>query len=312
MNRKNNNKIVLYLCIAIFGIAGIYLTFIVGNVNNYDSQTSAYRIYPNESRNSDGDITYHPIYYFKVNGSDYQCKSKSGSGSYPNENKNIVYYDSNNPEKCKTEYEKSSSKVGGIICLVVTGIIIIITVKNPSTNVSEYNQVNQISEIDAKKQTKFINNIQKTEVIVGKVQLIYKRIILGIIIVVLLVFTLIDTVILKQTIISRNYTETTAAYVGKKNDGEYDAFNYYTYTFNDKNGNKHEAIVNVPDFETPKTEIKIKYNEINPLEYYDDSSTMDVKELIWYLVKLVAVILLIILFFNKQLLSKIYLSGSKR
>ena len=123
--KKNNKKntIFLCLCIAIFGIAGIYLTFFKGN-EKYDSQTNAYQIYPNEIRDSHDYVSYYPIYYFKVDGKEYQCKAESGSTSYPDENKNIVYYDSANPEKCKTEYEKSSSIIVGIGCLVATGILI--------------------------------------------------------------------------------------------------------------------------------------------------------------------------------------------
>jgi len=94
-----DNKKLLYLCIAIFGIVGIYLTFISGNINKYDSKAEAYKIDPNESWDSDGSSVYYPIYYFKVNGKDYQCKSKTGSNLLPNKNQNTVYYNGANPEK---------------------------------------------------------------------------------------------------------------------------------------------------------------------------------------------------------------------
>ena len=305
--KKNN--VLLFLCIAIFGIAGIYFTFISGNINMYDSQTKAYRIDPNERWDSDGSL-YYPIYYFKVNGEDYQCKSKAGSSSIPNQNKNIVYYDSTNPEKCKTEYEKSSSRIGGIICLVVTAVIIILAIKNPSNNTSQnINEYSLIKKVDSEKQYQIDQNIQKAEVIITKIQLIYKRIIIGIIIVVLLVINLIDTAVFKQTIVSKDFIETTATYVNKKDNTEADSiFDDYIYTFKDKQGEQQEIIYSVSKNEQPKDEIKLKYNENNPQDYYEESSIMNKKEFIWYLVRMIVMILLIILFFNKRILSKIQLS----
>ena len=108
---NNKKKFVVYLCIAIFGVIGVYLTFFESNVDKYDSQARAYDIDPNESYDSDDGTMYHPIYYFKVNGNDYKCESKSGSSISPNDKKNTVYYDSANPENCATQFDKSSFKM---------------------------------------------------------------------------------------------------------------------------------------------------------------------------------------------------------
>ena len=113
----NKNKIIIYLCTLIFGAVSIYLLFVAGNTNKYDSQTKAYKIDPNEYYDSEDKIIYNPIYYFEVDGNNYECEAK-GTSSYPKKNKNTVYYDSSNPTKCKTEYEKSTSKFAGIICLI--------------------------------------------------------------------------------------------------------------------------------------------------------------------------------------------------
>ena len=50
MIKMNNgkNKVIVYLCAIIFGVLGVYLTFFAGNTDKYDSQTSAYKIEPNE------------------------------------------------------------------------------------------------------------------------------------------------------------------------------------------------------------------------------------------------------------------------
>lgn len=301
----NKNKIVIYLCVAIFGILGVYLTFIAGNTNKYDSKTRAYRIYPNESYDIDDGTTYYPIYYFKVNGKDYECGAKFGSSSYPNERKNMVYYDSENPANCRTEYEKSTGKFAGIICLIVTAVIIYFAIiKKPSDNLETTTDIENQYSLDDE-------NVQKIMGVVEKIQLIYKRVILGIIIVVLLVLILIDTAIFKQTIVAKDYPEATAVYVNKKSDGESDVFDEYIYTFIDTQGREQEIVVSISKEDEPKEEIKIKYNENNPQDYYGEGAVMDKSGIIWYMVKIVAMILLIVLFFNRKLLNKINISASK-
>lgn len=305
MNKKN---ILLYLCIALFGVLGIYLTFIAGTTNKYDSQTEAYRIDPNERYDSDGGSTYQPIYYYSVNGKEYECRAGISSSSYPKESKNIVYYDSSNPAKCKTEYEKSTGKFAGIICLIATALMVyFFIIKSPSSSLEDLNQDDGIERQTQIEQ----EDAEKILATISKFQLIYKRLILGTIIVILLVFILIDTAIVKQTIVSKNYIETKAIYVDRKIDGDNSSFDDYIYTFLDKQGRQQEIIVSVSKDNEPKQEIKIKYNENNPQEYFEEGSTMDKSGIIWYIVKVVAMVLLIILFFNKKLLSKINISASR-
>jgi len=301
----NKNKIVIYLCVAIFGILGVYLTFIAGNTNKYDSKTRAYRIYPNESYDIDDGTTYYPIYYFKVNGKDYECRAKLGSSSYPDEKKNMVYYDSENPANCRTEYEKSTGKFAGIICLIVTAVIIYFAIiKKPSDNLETTTDIENQYSLDDE-------TVQKIMGVVEKVQLIIKRVILGIIIIVLLVIILIDTAIFKQTIVAKDYPEATAVYVNKNSDRESDVFDEYIYTFIDTQGREQEIVVSISKEDEPKEEIKIKYNENNPQDYYGEGAVMDKSGIIWYIVKIVAMILLIVLFFNRKLLNKINILASK-
>ncbi len=74
-------KVFICFCAMVFAVAGVYLLFFVGNTSKYDSQTRAYNIYPNESYSSDGS-TYSPIYYFRVEGKEYECRTKSGSSVF--------------------------------------------------------------------------------------------------------------------------------------------------------------------------------------------------------------------------------------
>lgn len=304
MNNKNN--LLIYLCVALFGIAGIYLTFISSNINKYDSQTTAYRIYSNEVIDTDGTL-YYPIYYFEVNGKEYECEAKSGSNYRPKESKNKVYYDSDNPEKCQTEYEKHTNKFVGIICLIISVLVAVLALKKPSKKINESNQT---EEFDIKTQFQDEETAQKINMFFEKAQIMYKKIVLVIIIIVLLVLILFDTAIVKQTIKAKDYIETTATYVDKKNE-EGTIFDDYIYTFKDKQGNQQEIVLSTSKDEIVKDEIKIKYNENNPQDYYGEGSTLDKLGVIWYIVKIIALIISIILLFNENILNKINLSIKK-
>ena len=302
----HKNNILVYICIAIFGILGVYLTFFSGNVSKYDNQVKAYKIDLNEHYNDDDNTTtYNPTYHYKVNGRDYTCESNYESGFKPKND--IVYYDSSDPTKCKTGYEKSSSRLGGIICLVATAIMLYFFVfYKPSTNKEIVSQNQQFDESKIQ-----VNPEQAEKVIkiVNNVQLVYKRVIIGIIITLLGFFTLIDTAIFKQTLVSRNYPEAIATYVDKISDSEDTISEEYIYTFVDKNEKQQEIVVYFTEGETVEENIKIKYNENNPQNYYTKGMLMDTKGIIWYIVKIVAIILLVILFSNKKMLSKINISA---
>lgn len=306
MNRIKD-IIVKVICLSIFGIVGIYLTFFAGNTSKYDKTAIAYRIDLNSYYDSDNEEIYRPIYYFKVDRKNYKCETKTGSSTRPKENKNIVYYDSKNPEKCRTQYEKSTSMLAGIICLIVELIIIVFYIygkKHPSKNLPE-----KMEEMDIEKQKQVEETVQKVEGIVSKIQLIVKRVILGIAIAILLVVILIDTQIVKQTIKAKDYVETTAVYV---TEGEEDnVFDNYIYTFEDRKGQQQEIIVSISKDKAAEQEIKIKYNENNPQEFYEEGTTYTKSDIIWYIVKIVIMILLIVLFCNKKILNKMNISVSR-
>ena len=145
--------------------------------------------------------------------------------------------------------------------------------------------------------------------VVGKIQLIYKRIILGIFIVILVVLVLIETAIFRQTLKAKDYIETTATLVEKKASDDDSIFDDGIYTFKDKNGNEQEIIIGISKDEEAKSAITIKYDENNPQEFYEEGGTLDKSGIIWYIVKVVALVLLIVLFFSKKLLNKINISA---
>ncbi len=305
MNKKKS--LLLYLCILIFGTIGIYLTFIVGNTNKYDSQTRAYKIDPNENYDSEDKIIYNPIYYFEVDGNNYECEAK-GTSSYPKKNKNIVYYDSSNPTKCKTEYEKSTSKFAGIVSLIATAVIVYFgIIEKPSNNRKNQTQENNIDNQNS------INYeaVEKVSNIIEKGQMIFKKAVIIIIIIILLLLTLVETLIIKQTIKAKDYVEATAVYEKDIIDGE-SSFKDCVYTFTDKQERKQNITISIPKTDEAKETIKIKYDEKNPKEYYEEGATMDKKGIIWFIVRIITIVILIILLLNEKLLNKISFSANNK
>lgn len=303
---NNRNNIVVYIVLFIFGAIGIWLTFFASNTSKYDSKVKAYRIDPNLTYDSEGNAaSYYPIYYFKIDTKEYECKTKAGTGTYPNEKKNTVYYDSSDPTKCKTEYESSTSRLGGIVFLGFTALVGLLSI---ITKINDEESNNQIEEDDNENQIDS-ETIEKLTEVGDKIKLVCKRIVLGVIIVVLLVFTVIETFIFKQTIESKNYIETTATYVGIKEETTDEVFKEYIYVFTDKEGQQQKIIkTGTKEASEMPEKLEIRYNENNPQKYYDDEGLLDNKEMIWYIVKVVALVLLIILFFNKKLLNNINIS----
>ena len=139
---------------------------------------------------------------------------------------------------------------------------------------------------------------------VDTVDILFKRIILACVIAFLIFLTVFDFLIIFQTIKAIGYTETTATFVSKTEDPSSKLTNYI-YTYKDKKGVEYSADISTSLLLDEK--IKIKYNKKNPEQFYSPGGLMDVGKLIWFIVKLVAIVLLILLFFNKEELRKIHM-----
>lgn len=146
--------------------------------------------------------------------------------------------------------------------------------------------------------------------IVSTISLIYKRVVIGGVILLMLFLSLFDIIMLKQTIEARNYIDTTAQFVEIKEDEENSSFNEALYSFTDKNGQNQIIYVSTSS-STPPDEIKIKYDENNPQEFYQENQVLDKGGITGLVVKFIIIALLIFLFFNKNLLSKIHITASR-
>ncbi len=300
----------LYLCLIIFGGLGIYLTFISSDTKKYDEIAFATNINPNKHTDSEGDTIYSPIYTFKVKGEEYKCEAKTGSSFTPKESKNKVYYDSKYPSKCLIEYEKGTNRIAGIICLLVTAVIVYLAfIRKEPENTSDpnnsiydhYTTEQQPQNLDCPVVTQ-----EQVDNVISKVSVIYKRVIIGVIIVILAILIIIDSIILKQTIKSKDYIDAMAILVDQKEEND-TIFDDYIYSFEDKEGQMQEIIYSVSEGDVPEDEILIKYNENDPQDYYTTGQTLSKSGMIGFIVKIVIMILLMLLFSSRKALDKIHI-----
>ena len=101
----------------IFLVAGIFFLIVVGGIlvsnhlalNSLDSTTTSTRVEIKSFIDDEGKTMYSPVYYYMVNNNEYACGSNASSNLKPGTANQTVYYDSKNPEKCMSEYSKSSN-----------------------------------------------------------------------------------------------------------------------------------------------------------------------------------------------------------
>ena len=127
MKAKLKNGLLIIIVGLLFAGAGAFLIIRTSNkLKDLDGVTNATEINENcqEEHDSDGYKTIcHPIYTYEVDGITYQCKSTDAGASSVNTKKDKVFYDTKNPDKCMTEFEKSSSWF--LYIFIVIGIILI-------------------------------------------------------------------------------------------------------------------------------------------------------------------------------------------
>jgi hypothetical protein len=110
-NIKNEKKFSLIFLIVglILIVASLSIFFILrANKNSLDKQTNTTYIEENGYYDDEGDYLYSPIYYYRVNGIEYSCKSSGSSSSRPSST-GTVYYSSKNPSKCMTDFSVDMS-----------------------------------------------------------------------------------------------------------------------------------------------------------------------------------------------------------
>ena len=72
---------------------------------NSDAYTMATRVEINSHRSSEGNMMYSPVFFYSVNNKEYSCSTGTSSSSKPSLEKNKIFYNSQNPEWCISEYD---------------------------------------------------------------------------------------------------------------------------------------------------------------------------------------------------------------
>ncbi|MGE5456168.1 MAG: hypothetical protein ACM3O4_03590 [Ignavibacteriales bacterium] len=82
-----------------------------------DKTVEAYKIDENGHYDSDGAYLYSPIFYYSVNGKEYECRINYSSSSGVNSKQKNVYYNSANPQDCVTDYTVKPEIFMYFLCL---------------------------------------------------------------------------------------------------------------------------------------------------------------------------------------------------
>lgn len=127
--KKGYNSFLLLLVIGFLFLA-VFGRILISNyikLKNLDSKIISNRVNV-ESYESDNSTMYSPTYYYIVNGESYSCKSNTSTSNYPKTSNVIVYYNSNNPTDCMTEYSKNSNSSLILIMILPLFMIILATI----------------------------------------------------------------------------------------------------------------------------------------------------------------------------------------
>lgn len=90
---------------------GVMMAIGVSNLtkkNSFDGEVKATEIHWDSHYDSDSGTMYSPVYSYEVEGVTYNCSSRSSSSSKSGA-KGIVYYDTNNPSNCMTDFDNKTS-----------------------------------------------------------------------------------------------------------------------------------------------------------------------------------------------------------
>lgn len=129
--RKGRNFWFIFLAFGIiFLVVFIWMFFLTDSSSeSYDSETTAYNIIDNCSYDSEGSYMCSPIYYYEVDGKNYKCNSNFSTSMSIDHSKNKIYYDSQNPSNCKTEFGSSFSSFVYIF-IIIPIVFVIVAVWN--------------------------------------------------------------------------------------------------------------------------------------------------------------------------------------
>lgn len=312
MEKKKRDFLIIIIIDILTFISSIYFIFylpIMKVVKHLDSQIHANLISENSSYDSDSGTMYSPIYYYEVKGVSYTCKSSISSSKSPDLSKDLVYYNSNNPSQCVTQYSTSANGVAIFVSVLFTIVLTYaIFAKNKPINKSNgTNSVNSNNnyEIDnynaslkeheamvKSERIKGIINKHKFGLVFSFFYLINLPAILF-----LLLFTVINGSMYSQNLKAKDYTTTTAVanYSEKCASLENEEDFCVVYEFEIK-GDTYTADRYVSTSSMLDDKTKIYYDEANPENYLFEENLLPKSAIVGFYFQLFGLIVCAILF----------------
>ena len=130
--KKGNSTFIFVLVIGVifFSIGVFMFVSQLMDFKRMDAQVEAHFVKINSHR-SDDSTMYNPVHYYNVDGVEYTCSGNASSSSVTSKmNDKTVYFNSNDPSDCMTDYSKSSNNLFFIVFSILGGIAIVISICN--------------------------------------------------------------------------------------------------------------------------------------------------------------------------------------
>ena len=150
-NMKKGYKFHALFIIVGLLFGGIILGIIIHNSTLKKSMDSSVMSDRVEITSYDGEngTMYSPVYYYTVDGKEYECKSSSSSNSMPSEENKNILYNSKNPEKCYSPYTSKSNKILYFVLFIpiIFLFVGVINVFKISKNIKRIKQLNKTGKL---------------------------------------------------------------------------------------------------------------------------------------------------------------------
>lgn len=123
-------EIIPFIIVFVIGVIGLVL-YVVFQYNAFakekrmDGQVKATHIEVISHYDSEDGEMYSPVYYYVVRGEEYECRTNFSSSIYPDLDKDMVYYNTENPSECVTDYSKKNNKLFLIFIILPLGFILL-------------------------------------------------------------------------------------------------------------------------------------------------------------------------------------------
>ncbi len=145
--KKGKNMYYIFLTVGILVFVILTSIYVGIKINFYslDSNVLSSKVVVNSYTNDEGRIMYSPIYYYEVDGKNYECNSNLSTSKHPGTENKLVYFESKNPYNCMSEVSKNSNNFVLIfyvipVVFISLGVILIRKINKRIKIITELNK----------------------------------------------------------------------------------------------------------------------------------------------------------------------------